>query len=134
LEQGKWRAFLVKVYNESSVKADIRVRSPQTLSPEELKAAELGKTPPASDPHVWYRWLGLQLYPDAVPRTELPGSMVSYLVLGLFSRDEGIRAADLEFYFGGGAVSQGHYVNRRMLFEIVTPEVRSRDASDTRSP
>jgi hypothetical protein len=39
-------------------------------------------------------------------------------VMGIFSRDEGVRAADLEFFFAGGAVSQGHYTSKRLLFEI----------------
>ena len=134
LVKGKWRAFLVKVYNESPVKADVLVRSPQTMSPEELEVAENGEAPPASDPHGWYRWLGLQIYPEAVQRKEFVGSMVRYMVLGIFSRDEGMRAADLEFYFGGGAVSQGHYVNRRMLFEIVAPGGKSLNASPHEVP
>ena len=118
LTQGKWKAFLVKVYNESPVKASINVRSPQTLSPEELKDAEAGIMKEAAAPYDWYRWLGLQIYPDAITPQKFVSSTVSYLVLGIFSRDEGVRAADLEFYFGGGAVSQGHYVNKRLLFEI----------------
>jgi len=118
LAQDKWKAFLVKVYNESPVKAEINVRSPQDLTPDELKAAEAGQPAPDA-PDSWYRWLGVKVYPNATAIKELPGSMVRYLVLGIFSRDEGLRAADLEFYFGGGVVSQGHNVNTRLLFEVV---------------
>jgi hypothetical protein len=41
------------------------------------------------------------------------------LVLGIFGRDQGMRAANLEFYFNGGAVSQGHYTSQRLLFDVV---------------
>jgi hypothetical protein len=117
LVKGKWKAFLVKVYNQSAVSAPINVRSPQSISLDELKKAESGNLG-NSDRQSWYRWLGLQIYPPAITPKNFAGSTLSYLVLGLYSRDEGMRAADLEFYFGGGAVSQGHYVNKRLLFDI----------------
>jgi hypothetical protein len=121
LVKGKWKAFLVKVYNESPVKAAVNVRSPQELSADELKEVEVGTDSSPPKPDSWYRWLGLKIYPNAIAARDFPGSTVRYLVLGIFSRDEGLRAADLEFYFSGGAVSQGHYVNKRLLFEAAAP-------------
>lgn len=116
LIQSKWKAFLVKVYNESAVKAPIGVRSAQELLPDELKDAEEQASDRFEKADSWYRWIGLKTVQDAVAIQDLPGNSVHYLVLYIFSRDQGMRAADLEFYFSGGAVSQGHYVRKQLLF------------------
>jgi hypothetical protein len=62
--------------------------------------------------------MGLQTY-DPPLTSDSPGPTVRYLVLGIFGRDQGMRAANLEFYFNGGAVSQGHYTSQRLLFDVV---------------
>jgi hypothetical protein len=118
LVQGKWKYFLIKINNESAVKAPLAARSPQELWPEELKNAEAGADVTSADANGWYRWMGLQTY-DPPLTSDSPGPTVRYLVLGIFGRDQGMRAANLEFYFNGGAVSQGHYTSQRLLFDVV---------------
>jgi hypothetical protein len=118
LIQGKWKYFLIKINNESAVKAPIETRSPQELQPDELKNAEAGTSASSAGPDSWYRWIGLRTYDPALTSNS-PGPTARYLVLGIFSRDQGMRAADLEFYFSGGAVSQGHYTSQRLLFDVV---------------
>ena len=118
LIQGKWKYFLIKINNESAVKAPIVTRSPQELLPDELKNAETGTSASSAGPDNWYRWIGLQTYDPALTSNS-PGPTARYLVLGVFSRDQGMRAADLEFYFSGGAVSQGHYTSQRLLFDAL---------------
>jgi hypothetical protein len=117
LNKGKWKYFLVKINNESAVKAPISARSPQELLPDELKIAETGTGASPAEPYGWYRWLGLRTYEPPLV-SDSPGPTVRYLVLGIFSRDQGMRAVDLEFYFNGGAVSQGHYTTQRLLFDV----------------
>ena len=118
LIQGKWKYFLIKINNESAVKAPIVTKSPQELLPDELNSAEMGPRTSVR-PDSWYRWIGLQTYEPALTINS-PGPTARYLVLGIFSRDQGMRAADLEFYFSGGAVSQGHYTSQRLLFDVVS--------------
>jgi hypothetical protein len=118
LIQGKWKYFLIKINNESAVKAPIVTKSPQELLPDELNSAEMGSRTSVR-PDSWYRWIGLQTYEPALTINS-PGPTARYLVLGIFSRDQGMRAADLEFYFSGGAVSQGHYTSQRLLFDVVS--------------
>jgi hypothetical protein len=118
LIQGKWKYFLIKINNESAVKAPIMTKSPQELLPDELNSAEMGSRTSVR-PDSWYRWIGLQTYEPALTINS-PGPTARYLVLGIFSRDQGMRAADLEFYFSGGAVSQGHYTSQRLLFDVVS--------------
>jgi hypothetical protein len=118
LIQRKWKYFLIKINNESAVKAPIVARSPQELLPDELKDAEMGSRTSAG-PDSWYRWIGLQTYEPTLT-SDSPGATARYLVLGIFSRDQGMRAADLQFYFSGGAVSQGHYTSQRLLFDVIS--------------
>jgi hypothetical protein len=117
LVKGKWKYFLVKINNESAVKAPIAARSPQELLPDELKNAETETNASSAGPDSWYRWIGLQTH-DPPLTSVSPGPTLRYLVLGIFSRDQGMRAANLEFYFVGGAVSQGHYTSQRILFDV----------------
>jgi hypothetical protein len=125
LVKGRWKYFLIKISNESAVKAPILVRSPQELLSDELKDAETLPTKSSTRPDSWYRWIGLQTF-DPQLTSESPGLTLRYLVLGIFSRDQGMRAADLEFYFSGGAVSQGHYTSQRLLFDVAPAGVNGK--------
>jgi len=125
LEQGKWTPFLVKIYNKSDAQSAIEVRSAQELLPPEVPAVEQGDFSASLVPHSWYRWLALKFYQRNRETKPFPGVNIKYRVVGILSRDSGMRSADLEFYFGGGAVSQGHYVKKQLLFEVKQHEPRS---------
>lgn len=60
----------------------------------------------------------MKVYPNATPATPFRGATVHYVVAGIFSRDSGLRGAELEFYLQGGPVTQGHFVDERVLFNI----------------
>ena len=72
----------------------------------------------AEDADSWFRWVALRLYQDPPMVKNLSGHQLDYLVLQLYSRDAGIRAADFVFYLGGGPVARGHYADTTLLFYI----------------
>lgn len=124
LMQGKWTSFLVKIYNLSDAQSEINVRSGQALSAEELAAVENGNLTTKDAPDAWYRWLSItkpSIGPSSVEK-RYPGVSVRYRVVKMISRDQGLRAADIEFFLDGGAVSQGHYTNRRVLFDVAAAQ------------
>ena len=82
------------------------VRSPQELSAKQLEQAEAAAGTDTTDSGDWYRWIGLRKVEPPLEPMEFRTTTVRYLVLGIFSRDRGMRSATLEFYLGGGAVTQ----------------------------
>ena len=116
LTQGKWMYYLVRVYNQSGVKAPVEVRSPQELSAKQLEQAEAAAGTDTTDSGDWYRWIGLRKVEPPLEPMEFRTTTVRYLVLGIFSRDRGMRSATLEFYLGGGAVTQRQPLKERLLF------------------
>ncbi len=48
----------------------------------------------------------------------LSGKQLDYMILQLYSRDAGVRAADLIFNLGGGQIARGHYADTSVLFHV----------------
>jgi hypothetical protein len=117
LVEGAWTPFLIKVHNESASDAPIGVRSRQALHEDELAAAETGSAGAAGE-DAWYRWLAVRIYPNAAALKPIHGTKVHYLVVGIFSRDAGMRSAELEFHLQGGPVTEGHFTSKRVLFDV----------------
>jgi len=90
VEQG-WRAFLVKVVNPVGATGRLRADSPSARPvPHALASAVAG------------RWLGLEAYTAQPLLPALSGLGLEYVVLQVFSRDAGEKAADLSFRVEGG--------------------------------
>ena len=115
LVQYAWRTFLVKVHNEGTVTTPLEVTSPQALLPHEITGASPSSEP--KDPDSWSRWIALRMVQDP-PLDRLSGQLLDYMILQVYSRDAGIRAADLVFRLGGGQVRRGHYADTSLLFYI----------------
>lgn len=118
LVQHQWRIFLVKVHNESTATMPLEVVSPQALLPNEVPALEiptLRRSKASGDPS---RWIGLKLFQQPPMEETLSGRLLDYMILGIYSRDAGMRAAELVFRLGGGAVSQLHFADTSLLFHV----------------
>jgi hypothetical protein len=120
LVKGEWTPFLIKVHNESASDAPIGIRARQALHEDELAEAEKGGAG-LSDGDAWYRWLAVKIYANAEALKPVHGTKVHYLVVGIFSRDAGMRSAELEFHLQGGPVTEGHFTSKRVLFEVKPP-------------
>lgn len=119
LVQHQWQTFLVKVHNDSTVTTPMEVASPQALLPGEIPAeGDPLPTAELKDPDDWSRWVGVRLFQDPPMQANLSGKPLDYLVLQLYSRDVGMRAAELVFRLGGGAVRRGHFADTSLLFRI----------------
>ncbi|MGI9332037.1 MAG: hypothetical protein ACR2RL_02670 [Gammaproteobacteria bacterium] len=113
LRQHRWRPFLVKVHNEAAVTTPLAVSSPHALAPEQL-----GADTRVQDPDAWYRWAGLNMVLDPPMPARLSGERLDYRVMQMYSREAGVRAADLVFNLGGGQVARGHFADVSLLFYV----------------
>ncbi|MGI9303222.1 MAG: hypothetical protein ACR2RB_11010 [Gammaproteobacteria bacterium] len=118
LRQHVWRKFLVKVHNEGTVTTPLEVASPHALQPDEIGESQSARGSGVSAPHSWFRWVGLKLVQDPPMHSRLSGKELEYRIVQVYSRDAGIRAADLVFRLGGGLVARGHYADISLLFHI----------------
>ncbi len=118
LTRHQWRTFLVKVHNLGSVTTPLQVQSPQAFRDDDMSGAGAAAAHAPDGQEDWFRWLGLKLFQDPPMRKTLSGRHLDYMILQLYSRDAGIRAADLVFYLGGGPVARGHYSDTSILFYI----------------
>src|SRR5829696_405871 len=109
LQQSGWTPLVVKVANDSTVKAPLRVTSPQAgdvWSQREIKKNFTG------------RFLDLQLY-SAPPLTKnLSGLKVEYVVLLAYSTESGKREATLAFDVGQGTQDLGFRGEAPVLFDV----------------
>jgi hypothetical protein len=119
LVQGRWKTYLVKVNNEGRVTSPLEVRSPQAMmaAPNAGIATEMAPCG-TTQPHDWSQWLLMNLVKQPPMPMNLSGREIEYFVLQLCGLEEGLRAAELVFYLGGGVVSRGHYADRSFLFRV----------------
>jgi hypothetical protein len=118
LVRNKWRTFLVKVHNEGTVTTPLDVASPQSLMQSELDQG--GPTPQSShrDSFSWSRWIRIRWFQEPPMHRNLSGKHLDYMIIQIYSRDAGVRAADLIFNLGGGQVARGHYADTSVLFYV----------------
>lgn len=107
MEQG-WRAFLVKVINESGTTAQLRAESPNAKALHGSTSAQVPQ-----------RWLDLAMFDQAPLRKTLSGLSVEYRIIQLFSRDAGKREAKVSFNVGQGTQDLGFRNEADMLFDCV---------------
>jgi hypothetical protein len=107
LIQGGTRLFLVKVLNQANVTAPLRVESPNTGN---VYIRSNGSPEPKSDltlREVRDRWAAISIYDKPPLPRRLSGLAVEYLILEIFSRDSGQRAAEIAFNVGQGSQDIG---------------------------
>ena len=118
LTQYKWQTFLVKVHNRGYVRTPLEISSPQFFTPEEIVTAASAEAGDASDPDNWYRWASVKQFNDPPMQKPLSGERLDYRIIQVYSRDSGVRAADIKVNLGGGQVARGHYADVSLLFQI----------------
>src|SRR5206468_1623268 len=107
LVQGGTRLFLVKVSNQANVTAPLRVESPNTGN---VYIRSTGSPEPKGDltlRDVRDRWAALSIYDKPPLPRRLSGLAVEYVILEIFSRDSGQRAAEIAFNVGPGSQDIG---------------------------
>jgi hypothetical protein len=130
LVQGGTRLFLVKVLNEARVTAPLAVQSPNIG--RVFKPASNSPEPrmELSMAHVRDRWADLSIYDRPPMRPRLSGLPIEYVILQVFSRDEGQRSAVIGFNVGQGSQDIGFRNDVEILFTALpahTVRIRVKD-------
>jgi hypothetical protein len=125
LQQGGWKTFLIKVHNESGVRAAFDWESPNA---EPVLHVSTGAPNPKpentlSPGQVANRFLELSLYEKRPLTTALSGLPVEYKVLQAYTNDVGPREAKLGFHVGQGSQDIGYRNALTVLFDCV-PSVK----------
>lgn len=116
LVQGGTRAFLVKVHNLAHVTSELRVSSPNAAPTQQsynVRRNDITFTPA----DLRDRWTQVNLFTKPPLRPRLSGLEVEYVVLEVFSRDAGARAAVLGFDVGQGTQDIGFRNDIEVLFQ-----------------
>ena len=109
IQQSGWTPLVVKVANDSTVKAPLRVTSPQAgdvWSQREVKKNFTG------------RFLDLQMHTAPPLTRNLSGLKVEYVVLLAYSTEAGQREATLGFDVGQGTQDLGFRGEAPVLFDV----------------
>jgi hypothetical protein len=114
VEQG-WRVFLVKVYNEAGVTAELRAVSPNAL-PVYVTDYSANAKPAITQAETRNRWLDVQMFNNQPLRKELSGLELEYRIVQIFSRDAGRREAKVSFNVGQGTQDIGFRNDVDILF------------------
>jgi len=107
LVEGGTRLFLVKVWNQANVTAPLRVESPNMGN---VYIRSNGSPQPAAAltlRDVRERWAHLSIYDKPPMPRRLSGLAIEYVILEVFSRDSGQRAAEIAFNVGQGSQDIG---------------------------
>jgi hypothetical protein len=116
LQQAGWTPVLVKVTNESTVKKQLKIMSPQGGAV--YSGAGLQAKNPKDDPKIVERFLGLEIF-TAPPMTDtLSGLKVEYAIALIYSSESGKREATIGFDLGQGNQDLGFRGETPVLFEV----------------
>jgi hypothetical protein len=111
IQQGGFTPLLVKVINDSTVKAGLRVRSPQ--SGPVFGGGGAGNRPGDKD-----RFLQVEMFTQSPLTDRLSGLKVEYALLLAYSSEAGKREATLRFDAGQGTQDLGFRAEVPVLFDI----------------
>ena len=115
LAQGGTRAFLVKVINLAHVTSPLRVQSPNAAATVESYRVRPSQTPITTS-DIRDRWTQLNFFRKPPLQERLSGLEIEYVILEIFSRDAGQRAAVLGFDIGQGTQDIGFRNDISILF------------------
>jgi hypothetical protein len=118
LAEGGTRAFLIKVINLAHVTSPLRVTSPNAVAIHESYRTRPTNTPiTAAD--IRDRWTQVNFFRKPPLQERLSGLETEYLILEVFSRDTGPRAAVLGFDVGQGTQDIGFRNDISILFNSI---------------
>jgi hypothetical protein len=114
--EGGTRLFLIKVLNEASVTAPLRVESPNSGN---VYIRSDGSPEPAhhlTAREVRDRWAAISIYDKRPMPPRLSGLAIEYVILEVFSRESGQRSAQIAFNVGQGTQDVGFRNDVSILF------------------
>lgn len=136
LIQGGWTSFLVKVFNEAHVTAQLEAESPNATSPLHAPSfnPRVKEDDVISPGQAANRFLELQVYRNRPLLPNLSGLGLEYAVVQIYSKDAGQREAEIGFNIGQGTQDIGFRNAINILFNIkpsvkVTFRVKDDDGS-----
>jgi len=120
LVQGGWTTFLVKVYNDAGINAQLQVESVNALPPihRSTQQPQVKKEDQISRGQVDNRFLEIQMYRNKPLMPNLSGLKLEYAVVQIYSKDAGKREVELGFNIGQGSQDIGFRNTTNILFNI----------------
>lgn len=116
IQQAGWTPVVVKVMNDSTVKKQLKIMSPQ--AGPVYSGAGLQAKNPKDDPKIVERFLGVEIF-TAPPMTDtLSGLSVEYAIALVYSSESGKREATIGFDIGQGNQDLGFRGETPVLFEV----------------
>jgi hypothetical protein len=121
LVQGGWTTFLVKVYNDAGINAQLQVESVNALPPihRSTQQPQVKKEDQISRGQVDNRFLEIQMYRNQPLLPNLSGLKLEYAVVQIYSKDAGQREVELGFNIGQGSQDIGFRNSTNILFNII---------------
>lgn len=136
LIQGGWTSFLVKVYNDAGVRAQLEVESPHGLAPIHAPSwhPKVNAEDVITPGQATNRFLDLEIYRNRPLLPHLSGLAIEYAVVQIYAKDAGKREAEIGFHVGQGTQDVGFRNTVPVLFDIrpavkVTFQVFDEDGS-----
>jgi len=116
LVQGGTRLFLVKVLNDAGVTAPLAVQSPNIGRVYVPSRGTPRAAMELTDTHVRERWADMSIVTQPPMRPRLSGLGIEYVILQVYSRDEGKRSAVISFNVGQGTQDIGFRNDVEVVF------------------
>jgi hypothetical protein len=138
LVQGGWKSFLVKVYNDAGVTAELKAESPNALKPLHAPSYNhrVSKEDLITRGQSANRFLEMDFYHNRPLQSNLSGLKLEYAVLQIYSKDVGQREAEIGYNIGQGTQDIGFRNTTHILFAIspsvnVTFRIKDDDGNPT---
>ena len=116
IQQAGFTPVLVKIVNDSPVKARLNVHSPQAGFV--YGGPGRNSKDPKADPTAAQRFLQLEMFTDRPMTKPLSGLKVEYVILLLYSSEAGKREATIGFDVGQGTQDLGFRGEVPVLFDV----------------
>jgi hypothetical protein len=116
IQQAGFTPLMVKIVNDSPVKAALRVNSPQ--AGPVYGGAWLFDKAPKAQPQAAKRFLDLAMFTDRPMTKNLSGLKVEYAILLVYSAEAGKREATIGFDVGQGTQDIGFRGEAPVLFDV----------------
>jgi hypothetical protein len=114
LQQSGWTPVIVKVMNDSTVKKQLKIMSPQAGD----RFSGRGDKNPKDDPKIADRFLGVEVYTQPPMTDTLSGLKVEYAIVLIYSTESGKREVTIGFDIGQGNQDLGFRGETPVLFEV----------------
>ena len=120
LEQGSWKSFLVKIYNDAGSTTNLVVQSPNSIKPYHSPSMDfrVKEEYKLTQGQVENRFLDIAIYRNRPLLPNLSGLKLEYAVVQIYSKDAGQREAELSYNVGQGSQDIGFRNAVSILFDI----------------